>query len=192
LSSSAQANQHISYLQSFRYPLAGEFATRVPIATSLAIPEHWGVDISLLMAARALKCHIAQTDLTDNYDHKHQSLSLEHPESGLHRMARDIISTTLSLSGVTVVDAPEFDRKASETIAAHRANAISNSLPFDDAQEESAVALFCKLIREEPSPLPSDLPAWDQLEKQFPDCLAELKLAVESQSTAPGSREISP
>ena len=192
LSSSAQANQHISYLQSFRYPLAGEFATRLAIATSLAIPEHWGVDISLLVAARALKCRIAQTDLTDNYDHKHQSLSLEHPESGLHRMARDIISTTLSLSGVTSVDAADFDRRARETIAAHRANAISNSLPFDDAQEESAVALFSKLIREEPSHLPSDLPAWDQMEKQFPDCLAELKSAVESQSTAPGSREISP
>ena len=107
-------------------------------------------------------------------------------------MARDIISTTLSLSGVTNVDAADFDRRARETIAAHRANAISNSLPFDDAQEESAVALFSKLIREEPSHLPSDLPAWDQLERQFPDCLPELQSAVESQSTAPGSREISP
>jgi glucosyl-3-phosphoglycerate synthase len=192
LASSTRANQDILYLQSFRYPLAGEFATRLPIATSLAIPEHWGVDISLLMAARASQCHIAQTDLTDNYDHKHQSLSLEHPESGLHRMARDIISTTLSLIGVAVVDAADFDRRANQTIAAHRANAISNSLPFDDAQEESAVALFSKLIREEPSPLPADLPAWDQLEKEFPDCLTELKSAVESQSTAPGSREISP
>jgi glucosyl-3-phosphoglycerate synthase len=188
LASSTPANQDISYLQSFRYPLAGEFATRLTTATSLAIPEHWGVDISLLMAARASKCRIAQTDLTDNYDHKHRSLSLDHPESGLHRMARDIISTTLSLSGSTAVDAVDFDWRASETIAAHRANAISNSLPFDDAQEESAVALFSKLIREKPAPLPVDLPAWDQLETKSPGCLADLKSAVDSQTTAPGSR----
>ena len=188
LASSTPANQDISYLQSFRYPLAGEFATHLSTATSLAIPEHWGVDISLLMAARASKCRIAQTDLTDNYDHKHRSLSLDHPESGLHRMARDIISTTLSLSGSTAVDAVDFDWRASETIAAHRANAISNSLPFDDAQEESAVALFSKLIREKPVPLPVDLPAWDQLETKSPGCLADLKSAVESQTTAPGSR----
>ncbi len=192
LASSEQAKQDVSYLQSFRYPLAGEFATRLSVATSLAIPEHWGVDISLLMAARASKCRIAQTDLTDNYDHKHQGLSLEHPESGLHRMARDVISTTLSLCGVAAVDADDFDRRTSEAIASHRANAISNSLPFDDAQEESAVALFCKLIREKPSHLSADLPAWDQLEEQFSNCLAELKSAVESQSTVPGSREISP
>ena len=62
-------------------------------------------------------------------------------------MARDIISTTLSLSGSTAVDAVDFDWRASETIAAHRANAISNSLPFDDAQEESAVEISAREAR---------------------------------------------
>lgn len=191
LASSMPANPDISYLQSFRYPLAGEFATHLSTARSFAIPEHWGVDISLLLAARAAKCRVAQTDLTDNYDHKHQSLSSEQPELGLHRMARDIISTTLSITDGRTVDGVDFDRRASEAIDAHRANAISNYLPFDEANEATIVALFSKLVREGPFSLPVDLPAWDQLEEQFAGCLTDLLSAVESQSTVPGSTQIS-
>ena len=191
LASSTPASSDISYLQSFRYPLAGEFAVRVATATSFAVPAHWGVDISLLLAARAASCRVAQTDLTDKYDHKHQSLSVEHPESGLHRMARDIISTTLSLNGGLTVDPTDFDRRASEAVAAHRANAISNSLPFDDLMEEATVDLFSNLIRQRPSFLPADLPAWDQLVERFPGCLTDLRSAVDNQTTAPGSSETS-
>ena len=106
-------------------------------------------------------------------------------------MARDIISTTLSITDGRTVDAVDFDRRASEAIDAHRANAISNYLPFDEANEATIVTLFSKLVREGPFSLPVDLPAWDQLEEQFAGCLTDLLSAVESQSTVPGSTQIS-
>ena len=109
LISLAPENRRLRYLASFRYPLAGEFASRISVANSIAMPEHWGVDIALLIAAQSLGVAVAQTDLTDRYDHKHQLLSADDADLGLHHMARDVISTLLSVAGLHEVDADVFD-----------------------------------------------------------------------------------
>jgi len=185
-------NADLKYLESFRYPLAGEFASRISVANSIAMPEHWGVDIALLTAARSLGAAVAQTDLTDRYDHKHQLLSVDDADSGLHRMARDVISTLLSVADLDSVDATTFDERLNHAVSAHRANAISNGIPVNELGEAAAGALFSKLVREPQSPLPSDLPSWEQLRLEFPDCVQDLASVVESQSTSPGATRNSP
>ena len=121
------------------------------------MPEHWGVDISLLAAVKALGAGIAQTDLSDRYDHKHQLLSADNAQLGLHRMARDVISTLLSIAGRDIVDADTFDEKLQHAVSAHRANAISNGIPVNEDEELVAVKLFSQLIRETQRVLPPDL-----------------------------------
>ena len=192
LISSEPDNEDLRYLASFRYPLAGEFASRISVAQSIPMPEHWGVDISLLVAVKALGAAIAQTDLTDRYDHKHQLLSADNAQLGLHRMAGDVIGTLLSIAGTDVIDANMFDEKLQHAASAHRANAISNGIPANEGQELVAGKLFSQLIRESRAVLPPDLPSWDQLCCDFPDCIQDLAGIVDSQNTSPGAISSSP
>tara|TARA_Y100001970_G_scaffold279047_1_gene385686 strand:+ start:4405 stop:5655 length:1251 start_codon:yes stop_codon:yes gene_type:complete len=192
LASSDSVNPSIRYLQSFRYPLAGEFAARASLTSSIAMPAHWGVDISLLANIHSLGVRVAQTDLTDRYDHKHQILSPDDPESGLHRMARDIISTLVSISGRENIEGPDFDARLDHALLSHRSNAISNAIPINSDAENSAAKLFAELVRETQTPLPPNLPSWKQLSTEFPNCIQELMSAVESQSISDGATDTSP
>jgi len=182
----------IKYLQSFRYPLAGEFAARAALTSSITVPEHWGVDISLLANIHSLGVRVAQTDLTDRYDHKHQMLSPNDRESGLHRMARDIISTIVSISGRESVDSSDFDARLDHALLAHRSNALNNAIPVNSEAENSAKMLFARLVREQQTPLPQNLPSWNQLSTEFPDCIQWLMSAIESQSTSDGATDTAP
>ena len=156
------------------------------------MPGHWGVDIALLIAAQSLGVAVAQTDLTDRYDHKHQLLSADDADLGLHHMARDVISTLLSVAGLHEVDADVFDESLQHAVSAHHANSISNGIPVNEPEESAAVALFSKLVRETQSALPPELPSWDQLRLEFPDCVQDLASLVESHSTSPGATRSSP
>tara|TARA_B100000902_G_scaffold60749_1_gene67846 strand:- start:489 stop:1664 length:1176 start_codon:yes stop_codon:yes gene_type:complete len=192
LASSNPSDLNIRYLQSFRYPLAGEFAARTSITRSIEMPEHWGVDLSLLANVLSMGVQIAQTDLTDRYDHKHQMLSLDDPESGLHRMARDIISTLVLASGLDGIDVADFDMKLDHAVFSHRSNAVSNDIPTNSEAENSAAALFKTLVREKQTSLPTNLPSWNQLSTEFPNCIQDLMVAVESQSISAGATGTSP
>ena len=156
------------------------------------MPEHWGVDISLLVAAQSLGARVAQTDLIDRYDHKHQILSPDDRDSGLHRMARDVISTLVSISGHEEIDVSDFDDRVNQALLSHRANAISNALPTNSAAETSTVELFSNLVREERTSLPENLPSWEQLLAEFPNCVQDLMAVVESQSISPGESDTCP
>ncbi len=182
----------VEYLQSFRYPLAGEFAARASLTTSIMMPEHWGADIWLLIAAHTLGAQVAQTDLTNRYDHKHQTLSPDDRDVGLHRMARDIISTLVSISGHEGIDVDDFDKRVHQAVLSHRANAISNALPTNSEDETLAAELFSNLVREKGAALPPDLPSWKQLSTEFPNCVQDLMAVVESQSISPGETDSSP
>ena len=121
-----------------------------------------------------------------------QLLSADNAQSGLHRMAGDVIGTLLSIAGTDVIDANMFDEKLQHAASAHRANAISNGIPANEGQELVAGKLFSRLIRESQAVLPPDLPSWDQLCCDFPDCIQDLAGIVDSQNTSPGAISSSP
>lgn len=80
------------YLDSFRYPLAGEFAMKVDLARANRIPPDWGLEVGMLAAIYrncAIK-RICQVDICDNYEHKRQPLSPDDPERGLLKMTIEI------------------------------------------------------------------------------------------------------
>ncbi|MGC8990616.1 MAG: glycosyl transferase, partial [Verrucomicrobiia bacterium] len=80
------------YMDTFRYPLAGEFSLDIDLVRRLRIPYDWALEVGVLsevfrnVAPRA----ICQSELCENYDHKHQELSPRAPEKGLNKMATDI------------------------------------------------------------------------------------------------------
>ncbi|MEM7233541.1 MAG: glycosyl transferase, partial [Planctomycetota bacterium] len=85
-------NNYLDYLDTFRYPLAGEFSFRRDVLEDLRIPSDWGLEIGILseMYRNYSTNRICQVDIADTYDHKHQDLSVESPEKGLSKMSSDI------------------------------------------------------------------------------------------------------
>ncbi len=97
------------FMDSFRYPLAGEFAMKVDLARANRIPPDWGLEVGVLAEVFrncAIK-RICQVDLCDSYEHKHQILSPDDPEKGLLKMTVDICKNlfrTLAAEGVVLDD----------------------------------------------------------------------------------------
>ena len=102
-------DRFLVYLDSFRYPLSGEFAITATLARSNRIPSDWGLEIGTLAEVfrNTSTKRVCQIDLYQMYEHKHQSISLEDPRKGLMRIARDILMTVFrTLAGTGIVFQP--------------------------------------------------------------------------------------
>jgi len=198
----APGNPFLRYLDSFRFPLAGEFAMDINLARVIRIPADWGLEVGVLaeMFRNTSVARTCQVDLMDNYEHKHQSLSQEEPAKGLARMTHDIarsLYSTLAAEGL-VFTADHFRslevryvRMAQDTIARYYADAMLNGLKFDRHAEEVAVATFSRSLRdaaaeflEDPSGLPL-IPNWNRVLAAFPEVFEVLADAVEKDSRSP-------
>lgn len=146
-------NRFLNYLDSFRYPLSGEFAVTSTLARSNRIPSDWGLEVGTLAEVfrnTSLK-RVCQVDLCRLYEHKHQSLSLEDSSKGLMKMATDILTSilrTLASMG-TVLNSSHFValrsayvRSAQDAIRQYHADALINGLEYDRHSEEQAVEAF--------------------------------------------------
>jgi glucosyl-3-phosphoglycerate synthase len=186
---------YLVYMDTFRYPLAGEICLDLDLVRRTRLPSDWGFEVGMLAevfrnsAPRA----ICQSELCENYDHKHQELSMRDPERGLNKMAVDVaksIFRTMAAEGIKL-DAGLFDtllsaygRKAEDTMRHYGADADINGLRFDRHEEEVALATFVRSIRvaaraylEDPlgSPL---IPNWNRVQSALPGFLEELNEAV--------------
>jgi glucosyl-3-phosphoglycerate synthase len=189
-------NPLLGYLDSFRYPLAGEFSMSADLARVNRIPSDWGLEIGMLAEVyrnTALK-RICQSELCEVYDHKHQILETD-PEKGILKMCIDIsknIFRTLASEGVVIAEEhlktilSRYQRLAEDIIDRYHADACINGLTFDRHAEESAVELFVKGIRTagehflaDPFGIPL-IPNWNRVTSALPDFLDELMAAVEA------------
>jgi glucosyl-3-phosphoglycerate synthase len=186
----------LRFLDSFRYPLAGEFAMRSNLARVNRIPGDWGLEVGVLAEVHrnCASSRICQVDLADNYEHKHQTLSAEDPEKGLRRMARDVAKSlfrTLAGEGVVFTEGHfrvlqvRYVRIAEDTISKYYADAMLNGLTFDRHAEEVAVATFARSLQEaiadyskDPLGLPL-IPNWNRVVAAIPEFFERLADAVE-------------
>jgi len=201
---------YLAYLDSYRYILAGEFAFRRELLNDLRIPSDWGLEIGVVSEVYRSNNNrqICQVDIAHNYDHKHQTLSLDDATAGLSRMSMDIaksIFRKLAIQG-TVFNQETFRtikatyyRMALDLVEAHRDNAMMNGLGYDIHQEEVAVELFAENIMEAGKQFldrPMDapfIPTWNRVVSAIPDILDDLRQAVEEDHRAfsscePGAR----
>lgn len=188
-------HEFIDYLEGFRYPLAGEFAMRASVMPDLRIPSDWGLEIGVLSEVRRnLNPRvICQVDIADNYEHKHQPLSKDNPQSGLSRMSTDIakaIYRKLAADGITFSSETfrtlkaTYYRAALDLIETYYHDAALNGLEFDRHAEEQAVELFAKNIveagqvfLENPMEIPF-IPSWNRIHNAVPDFVERLSQAV--------------
>jgi glucosyl-3-phosphoglycerate synthase len=196
LDSFAPGSGFLRYLDSFRYPLAGEFAMRTSLARVTRAPGDWGLEVGVLAEVyrNCALSRICQVDLTDNYEHKHQDLSAGDSTKGLARMTKDIAKSlfrTMAAEG-TVLSREHFQtltvryvRLAEETIERYYADAMLNGLVFDRHTEELGVATFVRSLKmaaeeflEDPLGLPL-IPNWNRVVAAVPDFFDQLATAVD-------------
>ncbi len=188
------------YLDSFRYPLAGEFSMITDLARINRIPWDWGLEVGVLSEVfrNCSLRRICQVDLTDNYEHKHQQLSQDDPNKGLLKMSIDIAKNlfrNLASEGVDLSESllktlkTTYSRTAQEKITKYHDDAALNGLDFDRHEEGVAVEAFTRGIElaskafvEDPLRIPL-IPAWNRVTSAIPDFLERLKNAVDDDNT---------
>jgi glucosyl-3-phosphoglycerate synthase len=187
----------IEYLDSFRYPLAGEFSMRADVINDLLIPSDWGLEIGLLaeMKRNYATNRLCQVDIADVYDHKHQDLSPEDSSKGLSKMSTDIAKAlfrklatkgeVFSTEKFRTIKATYY-RVALDFIETYHNDAVINGLEHDRHREEQAVELFAQNLMaagdhflENPMEKPF-MPSWNRVRSAVPDILTRLHEAVEA------------
>ncbi len=190
----------LTYLDSFRYPLAGEFAMVTDLAWRNRIPSDWGLEVGVL-AEIYRNCPlsgICQADLADNYEHKHQDLSANDATKGLMKMTADIAKSlfrTLAGDGVVFSEgffkslSTTYVKQAQDAIKRFQDDALINSLLFDRHEEATAMEAFARSIKlagdqtlEDPLGIPL-IPNWSRVISALPD-LFDLLLEVVEKDNA--------
>ena len=187
----------LTFLDSFRYPLAGEFAMVSDLAWINRIPGDWGLEVGVLAEVYrncALR-RVCQVDIADAYEHKHQELSADNPDAGLLKMSADITKAlfrNLASDGVILSDSllktlrATYLQAAQDAISRYENDAMINSLQFDRHQERTAVEVFLKGMKlatqsfiEDPLGVPM-ISNWSRVVAAVPDVFGLLIDAVES------------
>ena len=187
----------LTFLDSFRYPLAGEFAMVSDLAWINRIPGDWGLEVGVLAEVYrncALR-RVCQVDIADAYEHKHQDLSADNPDAGLLKMSADITKAlfrNLASDGVILSDSllktlrATYLQAAQDAISRYENDAMINSLQFDRHQERTAVEVFLKGMKlatqsfiEDPLGVPM-ISNWSRVVAAVPDVFGLLIDAVES------------
>ena len=190
-------NHFLDYIDSFRYPLSGEFSMVVDVVDSVRIPYDWGLEIGILHDV--YRSHhlnkICQVDIANAYNHKHQDLSVGNREQGLFRMAIDICK---ALFRKMATDGQVFSQEIFRSIKAsyyrtaldfverYYSDAVMNGLILDRHNEEKAIELFAKAIihagdafLQNPHMTPV-IPSWNRVASAQPDILQKINDAVEA------------
>jgi glucosyl-3-phosphoglycerate synthase len=188
--------EYLQFMDSFRYPLAGEFSFRIDVLNDIRIPSDWGLEIGVLseMHRNYANNRLCQVDIADVYDHKHQELSPDNDAGGLSKMSIDIskaLFRKLATHGKTFntetfrsIKATYF-RIALDFIETYHNDAVMNGLTLDIHAEEKAVELFAQNIMkageaflDKPMETPFN-PSWNRVISAKPDILERLYEAVE-------------
>ncbi|ESQ13540.1 MAG TPA: glycosyl transferase [Chromatiaceae bacterium] len=195
-----ELQRFFDYHRSFKYPLAGEFCFTSDLARGLNIAYDWGLEVATLSQVfdQLTRRQVAQIDLANNYEHKHQELSADDISKGLHRMVVDIAKfylTYMRSHGIPLDDSyvdmllHTYYQNALRYIRKYSYDADVNDLNFDLYQEESAASHFRGFLwdawMQSKGPQEAKLiPSWNRVAYTFPDIYDRLLEAVEADNAA--------
>lgn len=195
-----ELEKFFQYHRSFNYPLAGEFSFSNHLAAGLNIAYDWGLEVSTLSEVykKLITKKIAQVNLTHNYEHKHQDMSQEDAQRGLHRMVVDIAKFYLNFMrahGFSLDDGTidmilhTYYQNALSFIKSYSDDAEVNNLIYDRYSEEQAAHFFrgflwtaweqCKGPQ-----LSTQIPSWNRVLYSLPDIYDHIKHVVDKDNAA--------
>jgi glucosyl-3-phosphoglycerate synthase len=186
----------LTFFDSFRYPLAGEFSMDINLARINRIPGDWGLEVGVLAEVyrNTSTRRVCQVDIAENYEHKHQELFPDDASKGLHKMCIDIAKSvfrTLASEGIVFSEGffktliTTYVRTAQDMLKRYEDDAAINGLYFDRHEESVAAETFTNGIREaaeiiikNPIGVPL-IPSWDRVTSAIPDILSVIHAAVD-------------
>jgi glucosyl-3-phosphoglycerate synthase len=190
---------YLEFMDSFRYPLSGEFSLSRNFVKTLRIPSDWGLEVGVLSEVyRTLaRSSVCQVDIADQYDHKHQELSEDDATRGLTRMSIEIAKSLyrkLATEGITLstedfrsVKAAYY-RIALDSTEQYFYDAKINGLQYDRHEEESSIEIFAQSVMSAgdtflTNPMESPfIPNWNRVHDAFPDICKQLLKAVKAEA----------
>jgi glucosyl-3-phosphoglycerate synthase len=190
---------YLEFMDSFRYPLSGEFSLSRSFVKILRIPSDWGLEIGVLSEVyRTLSLNnVCQVDIADQYDHKHQELSKDDASKGLSRMSVEIAKSLyrkLATEGV-ILSSEDFRsikaayyRIALDSTEKYFYDAKINGLEYDRHAEEGSIELFAQSVMSAgeiylSNPMESPfIPNWNRVHDAFPDICQQMLQAVAAES----------
>jgi len=189
-------NPFLEYLGSFRYALSGEFAMISPLARGIRISPTWGLEVSLLNEVyhKTSTSRICQVEIAETYEHKHQVLERDKPDTGLIRMATDIAEAllrVLSQDGVVLSQAffrtlfTSYIQESRIAIEKYHALSLLNGLTYDRHSEIEATEAFVDSLKQATKKFVSDpvgipmMSAWVRISAALPDFQDRMNEAVE-------------
>jgi len=190
---------YLEFMDSFRYPLSGEFSLSRDFVRILRIPSDWGLEVGVLSEVyRTLSRNsVCQVDIADQYDHKHQVLSEDDATTGLSRMSIEIAKSLyrkLATEGVTLSGEAfrsikaAYYRIALDSTEQYFYDAKINGLHYDRHQEESSIEVFAQSVMAAgetflANPMESPfIPNWNRVHDAFPDICGQLLAAVRAEA----------
>ncbi|MGM0590861.1 MAG: glycosyl transferase family 2 [Halobacteriota archaeon] len=153
----------LSYLGSFRYALAGEFAATSELVRRLSVPRSWGLEVGTLGAAfdHAGFDATAQVDL-GTYEHDHRSVG---GPTGLSEMSDAVGETLLRVVSERGVQlecerlSEQYRACARTLVDQYATDAAFNGLEYDPVEEREQVDAYATAIQP-PEGEKNELPPW--------------------------------
>ncbi len=192
----------IEHLESFRYPLSGEFAADMGALSQFSLPGGWGLEIAMLCEAfRQLPCaRQCQVDLGFHFEHRHRNLAHEQVgvnEPGLITAAAEV---ACCLAAQVLREAePRSSRQllariveryrpqADEWKLRYKHVALLNGLHHDHEEEAAAIDAFGRALEHLLNTLDSGglhIPAMRESPAQVLAAIPGLGAAITASGTA--------
>jgi sucrose phosphorylase len=192
-------NDYLDFMDSFRYPLAGEFSLSRDVIEDIRIPSDWGLEMGTLseMHRNYATNQICQVDIAETYDHKHQDLSLNDKTRGLSKMSCDISKSlfrkmatqgeVFTQERIRTIKATYY-RIALDLVDSYHSDAAINGLSYDMHTEGHAIEVFAENIMQagndflnpELSMETPFMPSWKRVISAVPDIMEMIIDAVEA------------
>jgi len=192
-------SEYLDFMDSFRYPLAGEFSLSRDVIEDIRIPSDWGLEMGTLseMHRNYATNQICQVDIAETYDHKHQDLSLADKTKGLSKMSCDISKSLFrKMATQGEVFTPErirtikatYYRIALDLVDSYHSDAAINGLSYDMHKEGAAIEVFAENIMQAGNDFLNPdfsmetpfMPSWKRVISAVPDVMDMLIDAVKA------------
>jgi glucosyl-3-phosphoglycerate synthase len=170
-------------INNLRYPLAGELAIDMKLASELPISIGWGVELGTLAELQQrVGDRLCQVEVAARYDHRHRPMVPDGSETSLVNMASSVVSAFIrglaEHAPTRELLARGYSEAAERFLEAFAYDARINGLRIDMSLERKAVECFTEIIvnAREAQRGEVALPSWSEVERRCP--LAALQLVA--------------